>query len=738
MANYAPASGKPLALWPDGSVRWCLVKFGARVAGLHTVVVNPPKPPALDGVTVNTDGDRWIITTDRLSVTVNETGAGIFSDITCDGHAYLNTPEDVHFSVDDASTKFEQVRAIRVIDQSPLRVRLRIEGSHCRVNGTRSLAYRLDVEVWAGWPALRLDYHYFHLTPGLPAMPIHRIACDTAWNLGEKTQRYFLQKNYGIFYKSRHVANPAPVAIAADFTRGEPHVEDPAMLLDDIDYPFYLHAPLISTQDWLGVGDGQHAVYIQMQDFNAAKPNRLLSADNRLALEVWPATAETLELPQGRSRRQTITLAFIADTAHATADVFKGSNAPTQAPKGAAAVLRALVHEGRACVQPEYFAACGDFGQAHVLPAGRHLRIEGNLAGLMTLDMPTTKFDVGDTDSHYNSSYSVLSENLVHPRDGAPTIPRIWPGLAPTQTYLDCHEPVWTNNEYDVLHAFSSEIMRTGRHELWNTLRLAVRHNIEVDFLHYSDHKWLHRATPAHSARHTTTGAYPSHFWSQGLLEYYCMTGDIDALEVAEALGDKTIENFTDPGTCETLWGFNREIGWSVLTLACLYDVTREERFKTTLDELVDFLIAYDRGGFTGAINLSAGNDRWNMNRQIVANFFGYASMIEGVDLYAVSTGRADVVQWLQQLCRDLADEAMNAAREGAMPGINFDMALAVGYERTGEKRFVQMMGMLLDRVYWTGAGLTGGGSVKTRRQHLPRPPAHARSRLAARAAGCV
>jgi hypothetical protein len=558
---------------------------------------------------------------------------------------------------------------------------------------------------------VRLDYHYFNLEPGQAEQRISSIALESAWNLGPETQRHFLQQNYGLFYVARHVFNPAPVAIAADFAREFAHVEDPAMLLDDVEYPFYLHAPLTATQNWLGVGGVERAVYVQMQDFLAAKPNRLTSAENRLAVEMWPSTAGTLELPQGRSRRQTLTLAFVArETAGGTA---KLSNAPIQAPKGVAAILNAPVHEGRACASPAWIAHCGQFGQQFVLPAGQHVRIEGNMTGLMRLDFPVTKFDVGDTNSHYNSSYAWIDGSLVPKLDGAPDMPRIFPGGAPTQTYLDCHEPVWTNNEYDVIHAFAQEVMRTGRVELCDTLRLAARHNIEVDFLHYSDHKWLHRATPAHSARHTTTGAYPSHFWSQGLLEYYCLTGDIDALEVACALGDKTIENLTDPELSAVQGGFNREIGWSILTLACLYDVTRDERFKPVLEQMVNFVVEFDRGGYTGAVNLSAGNDRQNLNRQIVANFFGYSSMIEGVDCYADITGRADVNAWLGQFCHDLVDEGINAAREGQMPGINFGAALNIGYERTGDARFIHMMSLLLDAVYWNARGLDGGASVK-------------------------
>ena len=707
-----PAAARPLVRWPDGSVRWCLLTFGARQAGPHVVRPGAAEAPPGPAVTLDRQDDRWIIVSDRLRVVVCARGPGVLGEIVCDGHAYLAAPTDLHFAVDEATTLHEPRRDVRVLERSPQRVRLRVAGAHVRPDGVRCLNYRLDVEVWAGWPAVRLDYHYLNLEPGRAAQHIGRIALETAWQLAQPTRRHFLQTDHGLFYVSRHVFNPAPVAIAADLSRSSAHVEDPAMLLDDVDYPFYLHPPLVDTHDWLGVGDDAHAVYLRMQDFLVARPNRLASSDNRLAAEVWPSTAETLELPQGRSRRQTLTLAFVQRAAEAV-DTATHSNAPIQAPRGVAAVLDAPLHEGRACVAPAWPARCDAFGQQRALPPGRHVRIENNLAALVRLDMPVTKFDVGDTGSHYNSSYAWCNEDLVPPLAGAPSIPRVFPGGAPTQTYLDCHEPVWTNNEYDVIHAFCLELMRTGRVDLWHTLRLAARHNIEVDFLHHCDHKWLHRATPAHAARHTTTGAYPSHFWTQGLLEYHCLTGDPDALEVALALGDKIVENLSDPELRAVQWGFNREIGWSILALACLVDVTGEQRFVPLLDEMVAYVTTYDRGGHRGAVNLSGGSDRQNLNRQMVGNFFGYASLVEGVDLYADLTGRADVVDWLRGLCRDLAAEALNAAREGSVPGIDFATALNTGYERSGNERYLRLMGLLLDRAYWHADGPDGGGSAK-------------------------
>lgn len=702
-----PAGIRPLVRWPGGSVRWGLVNFGAREQGAHTVRWSATDLPAdAPTVCVSSQAGVWTIASDRLRLTLCETGPAVLGELVCDGHPYLTEPTNLRLSVDEASTVHEDRRTVRVLEESSLRVRLRIEGAHYRPDGTRCLNYRMDVEVWAGWPTVRLDYHYFNLEAGAPAQRINRIALDSQWNLGEKTYRHFLQRNHGLFYVSRHVFNPNAVSISSDTTRPEAHVDDPVMLRDDVDYPFYLNPPLVNTQDWLGVGDRQHSVYTRIEDFSRSVPNRMASEGASLTAELWPSTAETLELPQGRSRRQTVTLAF-ATGAPGESATAKLSAAPVQAPKGVAALLTAPLHEGRGCVSPAWMAHCGEFRQAHALPFGKHVRIETNLRDLVRLDMPITKFDVGDTDSHYNTGRS------NQPLPGAPLIPRTFPRSQPTQTYLDLTEPVWTNNEYDVIHVFCKEVMRTGRLELWSTLRLAARHNIEVDFLHYSDHKWLHRATPAHSVHHTTTGAYPSHFWTQGLLEYYCLTGDIDALEVAEALGDKTIENLADPELREVQWGFNREIGWSVLLLACLVDITGEPRFRRELDELVDYLVEFDREGYRGGINLSGGNDRQNLNRQIVGSFFGYASMMEGVDLYADLASRPEVGDWLKKFCHDLADEAINAAEQGEMRGIDFGTALGIGFERTGDHRFLELAGLVLDMAYWNNTGVKGGGSVK-------------------------
>ena len=683
-----PSAARVLVPGGDGSVRWALLAFSATERGPHRVVIaEGPAPLPPEPVEIREKDDGVAVANGLVCVELCRSGPGPISRMAALGHEHIAAPQQFRLCVDDADTTLEQQRTITILEASPIRARLRVEGGHYRKSGERRLSYRLDVEMWHGWPSVRLDYTFLHLEPGLETLDVRTIALACDLQLGASPRRHFLQKNHGLFYVPREVHNAERVAIVADGTRAGPHVEHESMLLDEVDYPEYLHPPLVETQDWLGVHDGERGVYMQMQEFAEMRPKRLVSRDASLALEAWPARAGTLRLPQGRSRRQVVSLAFTDEAQPSLTWITEALAAP--------------LNDGHASVAPQWLAHCAEFDQDRVLPPGRHIRLEKFFNGLMRLTMPMSMFDFGDTaDSGYGRSY--VAGGTLRRRDGAPQMEPVFTTGSGARELADSYsyEPAWTNNEYDAIWAFCCELMRTGRPVLWPVLRQLARHNIEVDFLHYSDHRWLHRATPAHSARHTTTGAYPSHFWTQGLLEYYCLTGDVDALEVAVALGDKIIKNFSDPELRKVQVGFNREVGWSVLALSYLADITGEERFWKQLEELAEYLMAYDRDAFAGKVNLSAGNKRQSLVRQMIGNFFGYASMIEGFDHYARVSGREDVAEWLDSLLGELLTHLEAAHREGESGGSMSQQAMAIGYERSGDPRFLRAGMIGVDQMF--------------------------------------
>jgi hypothetical protein len=670
-----PTACRALVKWPDGSVRWALVAFNATETGRHTLEPSSrsaTEPAPVRIVRDKGDASRLSIDNGLVQVAIAADGPGPIHQITALGKAVIARPGDLRWCVDQADTTREPQRKVSVLEENPVRARVRIEGAHFEAGGKRKLNYRLDVELWAGCAVLRMDYHFFNLEPGQEELGIDRIAleCDLAME-DARTRRHFEQVWHGIFQQPRQVSNPDRVAIVADTERISAHVEDPAMLLDEVKYPLWLDPPLINSSDWIGVGDGKQSVYLAMQDLIQMQPKRIVSEGCHLNLEFWPTCAGRLQLPQGRSRRQVVTLAFSSEAQPSAAWIRNAMALP--------------LWEGRASVAPEWLAACGEYEQDRVLPFGRHARFEKFFSRMVALSMPQEMFDLGDTpESGYHRSYTTQGINHERLLPGAPVMPRIFTtngsGLAPW-CILDHYESIWTNNEYDAIHAFACELMRTGKPNLWPTLRWLVRHNIEVDFIHYNDEQWLNRISPAHSARHSSSGGYPSHFWTQGLLEYYCMTGDADVREVAEALGDAIIRFFHDPERGKFYTNFDRENGWSLLALVHLYDVTREERFKREIDRLCEFVLAQP----------FLGNDpeQGYFALSYVRAFYFVLNYIEGLDLYQRITGRQDLADWLVRALRPMIRQIPKLFREGGSAH-STPAAMAIGFERTGDAGFLK------------------------------------------------
>ncbi len=698
--DLRPASMQPLVSWPDGSVRWGLIVFNATEVGCHVVESVGADAPA-NAVATTVADDSVVLDNGLVRVELANTGPGPIRKLTAAHHDYLTAPEQFRLAVDDASTLNESERAIKVLTASPLRTRVRIEGAHYKTDGSRCLNYRLDVELWAGWPTLRLDYQFMNLEAGHKSVDVERIGIDWDWQLGDTTERHFKQWVWGLFFVPREVRNPQRVALVSDDSRSGVHIESPEMLLDTFDYPDYLRAPLVETDDWLGITDGSRSIYARQEDLGPMRPSRLASDGAGMSLDAWPPTAGILALPQGRTRRPVITLSF-ADSADCQIDWIKET-------------LGAPVTIGRSYVAPEWVRACGEFDQDRMMQPGAHSRFEKYLHRLMQLDMPETMFDLGDTPgAGYQSTY--IGAGQVKRRAEAPHLKTYFStnlvvetrqAFVPDWAHPEFFELVWENNEYDVIFAFASEIMRRGRYDLWQTVARLARHNIEVDFLHLHDEERLHRSTPAHSADHTTTGSYPSHFWTQGLLAYYCMSGDIDALEVACGLGDKIIETFQNEELRSSVIGFNREIGWPVLALSYLDTYSGEDRFRAQLDDLLSYLVAFDRGNPPGSVNLSGVDPYHPFTRQLLGAFFGYASMVEGIDHYIRRTGDEKVRAWLVTFISELRDALKHVHNKGeSMPFTQMQtLGMAIGYELTGDRSFLETgivtLQELMDSTSW-------------------------------------
>jgi len=673
----------PLTNPMANNVRWWELSFLSAWEGDVTVV--PAERPALDSPLAEENEHGVKLNNGLFEVFVSKAAIEAPVSIIWNGGSGMLKPRVVATELGTCEENPDGVREIKILRNGPVRAQVELCGTLASGNG--AIQYRLTVEIWQGCPGLRVDWMLTHACPGISELTINRASLTGQWNVGRDPERVFRQSNYGSAWKPRDVVNPAPVTLIADDSMYGAHVADAAMLLDDTEYPFYCAPPVIDSADWLELRGDAGRVSMQVLDFAQTQPNALISAESELSYDLVPE-GKDLTWCQGWRKEQTLLLAFALST---------NDLAPV-ALAARAAIAFAL---GRAQPNPVMLRQLRCFELDRMLaPApGRYLRVSGWLDQLCTLNTRTTKMDLGDTpDWHYTSGYA-SSANSYIPLGGFEDFPRhtTLGGFVFPDAVKYFLEPVWTNNEYDIIHTIATEVMRTGVDKHFQMLRWAARHNVEIDFLSYSDDPWHHRASPFHSHFHNRKGAITSHFWTQGLLQYYCLTGDRDALEVARALGDKIIE--VNHNETVRTWKFDREIGWALLALCCLVEAG-ETQFLKEARTIASYLQEYDREAFTGAVNLSMGKGGRSLERQMIDNAFGYASMVEGLDRYQRLAGDEASRAWFLQLLIRLKDVFWEKIDDNEAVSIRsmVGLIMTIGYERTEEPDFLLAGQLMLER----------------------------------------
>ncbi len=659
----APVQTEPLANWPDGSARALHATFPAS-GGVYRATVGGSGRPAAPAhpirVTRRRDG-RIEVTTGRLAAVVG--GPGLVESIRLGGAEFVG-PNGIEVRVVDGHGRAFVATAdakprTTVELEGPLRTVVAVSGIGT-LEDSRFIDFRLRFEFLAGAEGFSIAYTFFNLERGRDFVDVQAIELDLRLADAMEPGHSVYQQSYGLFSTlGRLVTTPQPFDIALDDSRGGAYVRNYAALGDDHDYPFYLNPPADRIDSWAALSDGARCMLAEMDDFTCLRPKSLQLDGDVIRFGIWPRWAAGLSLQQGRSRQVTVRVA-LSD---------RGAPADAAAVGAAIAQLRDTL---RAQLRQSAYAQASFFDQGRVLPRRPDLnpRFEQWIGGMSAaLNTFATFFDLGDTpDSGYQSTY--IPGNRIRRVRGEESGPRYYLAAvhhqATKHNALDDFEVVWVNNEYDALYALGTEALRAGDLSLFRKMRWWARHTIDVDFLHYSDHRWLHRATPAHSERHTTTGAYPSHFWTQGLAQYYMLTADPDALEVIVALADKTIENLDDPVIGPLNSGLNREIGWGILTMICAYEASGLARFDAYARELIDRQIDY---GLPGDIPVFS---------------FGHTSILLGAREYLEIHKGEPEAEAVRRWFLEFVDLAIRSSR-GAPPAAKAAGAKSPGYSYGAE-----------------------------------------------------
>lgn len=160
-------------------------------------------------------------------------------------------------------------------------------------------------------------------------------------------------------------------------------------------------------------------------------------------------------------------------------------------------------------------------------------------------------------------------------------------------------ELVWCNNEYDYPHACALLYVRTGIRRFLDYNIAACSHWMDVDVCHYHPEKRYIGGQWEHTGGHCIQGVMVcSHEWVEGLLDYYHFTGDERGLETALGIGENVWNLLDSPMYAKVGEANARETGWALRTLTALYVETRDEKWLSKCDRILqDFRVWEEQYG---------------------------------------------------------------------------------------------------------------------------------------------
>jgi hypothetical protein len=460
--------------------------------------------------------------------------------------------------------------------------------------------------------------------------------------VGDQPRHVLRQTASGLDSFSRFAEFPEDADIG--ISRVGPRIADPAVLRENTTgYPPYV-LPYVSHVDhWLAVRGNECTAMAFVIEAVQNWPKRIIGRGGAVEFHLWPAeplTAGVQDLRQGMARTHHIQLGFF------DADVL-------------ASELQAYQYQVHtpttAAVSFEQFRRSGVLGMQSVMPwrPREYPLLEGRLMGTIERGWATGMLNYGDDpDAGYSSSYAALGVT--------------------TNT-------VWINNEHDFTAQAVTQFWRTGRAQAWKSARLAAEHQIDVDFVRKSPDRWKEGGIPAHSAMHTTAAAYPSHLWTEGLLQYYLTSGDDRALEVALSIG-RLICRYVEERYA-VLATESRMEGWALIALAALAEVTRDERCLRAARTIASNVrAAFERNG---------GYDHPGLN-------YGTGTVLTGLANLHRATGDAAPLETMLAILDWHLEHGRNAVGvvwcEQFVPyTLNLTLpAYAYAYRATGDRRYAR------------------------------------------------
>ena len=538
-----PVQTRPLAVWPDGSIKWLLVHMqpdlpGNRDKTLHVGLAEADDMPPQPGLplTVTEEGAGISINTGPLSFLVPRQGFLPVSNVTLGGKPLWDEHPFGGFTLEcdgqTLTTATGQVE-LEVEETGPLRAVVLVSGKQRRADGAGYMDFHGRITAYAGKPYIEVEHQFIHAE----AEPIVKLS--------------------GLRIEARLVAKGAPC-----LALGEGYYQT-SVQQGDAPLQMVINAETLLFQSnehysdcfygdfWVDWRDENAGLSISVHQAHQNFPKALHVEPERIVCELWPASEPPVEIYQGMAKTHRIMLHF-HDPATPLAEV-SARSLQFQLPD-----------------RPSLPAAWFRANNPWELPFFPE-RVPARL-------------------------YTWL--NQVH--DSRPrAMGMLHFGDAPDAAYSNQGRgkgaTVWVNNEYDRAHACSLYYALTGQRHVLDSGLVAARHWLDVDICHYSTDPLRQGGLLEHSAYHVSKGAIPSHEWVEGLLDYYYLTGRREGLDAAYGVAENIMRHMAQPRLNTPGDAQTREGGWALRAMASMALATGEERFKAEAKRLVDLFLSWDQ-----------------------------------------------------------------------------------------------------------------------------------------------
>jgi len=574
--NDCAAQWRVLSRWKDGSARFALMDYAEAVLSPKTKLAyalknrpagrKPAKPK--HAIKVREDESALTIDTGRLAWTFSKERFS-FGEAVVFGERDWLAGASSDLCVEDP---FGQVyRAsqggyrIFFEEKGPYRVIIRIEGDHQSPAG-KFMDYTVRFHFTAGGSQVLMLHHVRNRHGGREGRDVKRVWLEGALDVNETAVRRVLHMAHTVLTMQATVDVPERVDL--DVGDYETLIRNGASLRQDPEDTCYSVRqdppppgigsykacnPLIDLHE---PGAGGMLFRFTTPEPNREAPMRLGSEGDRFEIDFFPDTGEPVHFEEGMGKSRDVLFNFHDDSLEAMDLVRESTN---------------LSYPGVVGVPHEVYRT-SKFADVH-----------------LTLVQQVNKYPLLE---------SKIDMLLAAPHDYE------WPAATGWRDWGDevgargrrpeFKIPEYINNEEDYLYVRMIDAWRTGKP--YGALPMA-RHLMDIDYIDYSDDPARNGADCPHSVNHTGGEVYPSHQWCQGLLYFYLATGDEEALRIAKRIGDNLCW-WVDGPLSRAMTFSGRETAWPLLSLAALYDVTGEEKYRDAGLKVVDGMIAtYKRYG---------------------------------------------------------------------------------------------------------------------------------------------